>query len=314
MTACDPRTGTLWVGALAWGSPCSIFVARKDPGASEFNPAVTARVSAWVDKCWMAAGPRPGEPDSTRLYVTYDEGIIWSDDMGETWTDPNPLGTGLGFLPRMGPGGAVYVAYWDLGYGVMLKRSFDGGETFTTHQIATRMDTWATGDGSRFPGTFRVPPLAYLDVDANTGYLYAAYFDTTDIVGGQANVDLYFTKSTDQGASWAAPVIANGDADPPGDQFFCWLEVDEDSRLHMVYFDSRHTEQTDGAAHGMLDAYYAYSVNDGGSWMEFRLTPQSWDSMDDAVSGGGQFVGDYLGMGAAGRRAYPVYILSLIHI
>ena len=57
-----------------------------------------------------------------------------------------------------------------------------------------------------------------------------------------------------------------------------------------------------------LDAYYAYSVNHGETWMEFRLTPDSWDSSFDGLPGDAQFLGDYLGLGAAGNRAYPTYM------
>jgi len=307
MTAFDPRTGTIWAGAISWGNTHCLYVARKNPGDTEFQPSVAARLG-YLDKCWMAAGPRPGLPDTTRLYVAYNEGVIWSDDMGDSWTYPHSLGGGIGYLPRVGPNGEVYVAYWDFGSGMLLKRSLNGGESFTTHTVATRMDVWGTQDGSRFPGDFRVPSMLYLDVDQNTGTLYACYFDTTNIVGGNRNVDLYFTKSTDQGTTWTEPVIANGDADPPGDQFWCWIECDKDGRLHMVYFDSRHTVQNDNVEHGMFDAYYSYSVNGGETWHEFRLTPDSWDSYDDGLNRYNQFIGDYLGLSVADNRAYPVYL------
>ncbi len=307
-TAFDPRTGTLWAGAMAWndGSVC-IYVARKDPGASEFHPSVVTGVAPWMDKPWMVAGPRPGEPDSTRLYITYNEGVIWSDDMGDSWTSPLPLGTGVGFLPRIGPGGEVYVAYYDYGTQMRLRRSLNGGGSFSYHTIATRMDAWGTQDSDRFPGRFRVPPLVYMDVDQNTGHLYAAYSDVTEVVDDQFNVDIYFTKSTDMGKSWSTPVVMNSDADPPGDQFFSWLEADKDGRLHMLSLDTRYVAQEDQTLHGMIDAHYSYSVNGGETWMEFRITPESWDSDDSGYVSPGQFIGDYLGMGVAGNRAYPAY-------
>jgi len=123
MTAADPRTGTLWAGAISFsaGSNSGIFVARKDPGETTFHPAVMARTSNGTDKCWMAAGPRPGLPDTTRLYVAYNEGVIWSDNMGDTWTSPVSLGSGLGFLPRIGPNGELYIVYWDGGTGMKRK-------------------------------------------------------------------------------------------------------------------------------------------------------------------------------------------------
>ena len=171
--------------------------------------------------------------------------------------------------------------------------------------MATRMDVWPPQDGSRFPGQFRVPALCYMDVDENTGTLYTVYFDTTNIVDGNANVDLYFTKSEDRGDTWTTPVVINKDAAIPGDQFFPWIEVDQEGRLHIVYLDSRNTVQDDNVPNGMFDAYYIFSEDGGDNWREYRLTPQPWDS---ALAGGGTFIGDYLGLAAGGNRIYPAYL------
>jgi hypothetical protein len=301
MVAHDDRTGTLWLGAMSFFGGGGIYVSRLDPGETEFEPSVMAETGG-VDKGWMAAGIRPGLPDTTRLYITYNLGIIWSDNMGDTFTNPVSLGSGIGFLPRVGPNGEVYVAYWDFDDGVKLKRSLNGGASFTTHTIATRMDVWGTQDGSRFPGQFRVPSLNYLDVDPNTGTLYAVYFDTTNIVDGQSNVDIYFCKSFDQGTTWSTPVVINGDNDQPGDQFFPWIEVDQQGRVHVMYLDSRHTRQNDNVSNGFFDAYYNYSDDGGTTWNEFRLSPTSWSSA------GAGFLGDYSGMAVAGNFVYPVYI------
>lgn len=308
MSAFDPRTGTLWAGAISFSSNGSLYVARLDPGETEFNPSVNADLGGGIDKCWMAAGIRPGQPDSTRLYIAYNFGIIWSDNMGDSFTNPTSLGQGIGFLPRVGPNGEVYVSYWNFGSGLLLKRSLNGGASFSTHTIATRMDTWGTQDGSRFPGTFRVPPFATFDVDENTGHLHATYFDTTNIVNGQRNVDLYYTRSTDQGTTWTTPVVINTDNNPPGDQLFAWIECDYAGRLHIVTFDSRHTVQNDGIANGMFDAYYTYSTDGGDSWDEIRLTEQSWNSNNDGLNRSQQFMGDYLGIATSGDHVFPVYL------
>lgn len=304
-TAFDDRTGTLWAGAISFGDNGGLYVARLDPGETQLNTPVMADIDGGVDKAWMVTGPTPDDLEKTRLYITYNFGIIQSNNMGDSWTDPVSLGSGVGFLPRVGPEGEVYVAYWDLGTGMMLKRSLNGGDTFVTRTIATRMDVWPINDGSRFPGQFRVPPMCYMDVDDDTGVLYAVYFDTTNIVFGNANVDLYFTKSEDQGDSWTTPIVINQDAAIPGDQFFPWIEVDEEGRIHIVYLDSRNTVQDDDVLHGMFDAYYIFSEDGGDNWMEFRLTPQPWDS---ALAGDGTFIGDYLGLAAGGDHIFPVYL------
>jgi hypothetical protein len=301
MVAHDDRTGTLWAGAISFTSGGGIYVARMNPGDTSFMPSVMAE-HGYVDKGWMAAGPGPPISGGTRLYCAYNLGIIWSEDMGDTWTNPVSLGSGIAFLPRVGPNGEVYVAYWDLGSGVMLKRSLDGGQTFTTHTIAVRMDVWGVQEGSRFPGTFRVPSMTYIDVDPNSGVLYAVYFDTTNWPGGQANVDMYFTKSINQGTTWSTPVVINGDSDPPGDQFFPWIEVDQVGRVHVMYLDTRNVAQNDNVSNGFFDAYYNYSDDGGLTWNEYRLTPESWSSAGDG------FLGDYSGMAVSQNKVYPVYI------
>lgn len=308
MTCYDNRTGNLWVGAISFASNGGVYVARRSPGGLGFLPSVMTWPSYGADKCWMAAGVDPDDPDQTRVYVAFNEGCQASTDLGSTWTSPVDLGYGLGFLPRVGPQGQVYVAYWDAGNAMMLRRSFDGGESFgPAIVVAQRMDDWGIG-GSRFPGDFRVPPLNYLAVDPNDGTLYCVYFDTTNMVSGNYNVDLYFTKSTDQGATWTPPVVINQDGDPPGDQFWPWIEVDAGGTLHMVFYDTRHTDQDDDAIHGMIDAYYACSDDGGETWSEYRLTPESFDSYDDGLDRPDQFLGDYLGLTVAGERVYPCYL------
>ncbi len=308
MTCYDNRTGTMWVGAIAFGSNGGLYVARHIPGTTTFEPSVMARADGSADKGWMAAGPAPGDPDQTRVYMAYNHGSIYSTDMGDTWSDPVNLGGGLGFLPRVGPQGQVYVAYWDVSDGVKLKRSLNGGASFTTHTIATRLDVWGTQSGSRFPGTFRAPSLNYIAVDPNDGTLYCVYFDTTMMIGSDYNVDLYFTKSTDQGTTWTTPRVINGDNFPPGDQFFCWLEVDQDGAIHMVFFDTRQTPLPDDSTHGMFDAYYSTSNDGGDTWHEYRLTPSMFDSDDDGLDRPTQFIGDYSGLAVGGNRVYPCYL------
>ncbi len=309
MAAFDDRTGALWIGAISFAGNGGVFVARKNAGQDFFQPSVMADATGGADKCWMAAGPRPGEPDTTRLYIAYNLGVIWSDDMGQTFTNPVSFDGGIGFVPRVAADGTLYVGYWDFGNKLRIARSTNGGGSFTTITVVTLMDAWGVGvDNSRFPGTFRVLQTLYFDVDPNDGALYAVYSDNTGFVGGNANVDLYFTKSTDMGSSWTTPVIINGDENPPGDQFFTWLEIDHAGRIHIVFLDSRNTVQNDGVTHGMFDNYYMVSEDSGNTWTEHRLSAQSWDSDDDGLNRPDQFIGDYYGMSVAGGRVTPVYL------
>jgi len=309
MTAYDERTGNLWVGAISFASNGGLYVARKEPGSPNFLPSVQVGQQSFADKCWMQAGPLPDDPDSTVVYIAYNEGVVRSTDLGDTWSSPVFAGFGIGFLPRIGPEGEVYVTYWDFGFGVRISRSFDGGQSFETNiPVATRLDTWSTQDGSRFPGNFRVPPLNALAVDQRTGKLHLIYFDTTDTVNGNRNVDLYYTTSTDQASSWTTPVIIPVDDSDIGDQFFPWLEIDDKGRLHLVIYDSRRTDQNDGVLDGFFDAAYLYSTDDGATWTEARLTPEPFNCANDGLNRSQQFLGDYNGLGFGGNTVYPCYV------
>lgn len=306
MTTGDDRTGTLWAGGISFAGNGGVFVARKEPGAPVFGDPVMARVTGGADKGWMAAGPDPATPDQTRVYIAYNEGLLSSADMGDTWDGPVSLGSGLGFLPRVGPAGELYVAYWDFFDRVELLRSFDGGLSFDPPLlIAQRMDVWGI-DGSRVPGDYRVASLQGLAVDPRDGTLYAVYPDTTDLTSGNFNVDVYFTKSFDRGNTWTVPVILNADALPTGDQFFPWIEIDRSGRLHVTFYDTRNSAQSDNAPQALIDAYYAFSDDGGLSWTERRLTPSAFDTGQDGF--GGAFIGDYIGLSNAGKRTIPCYM------
>lgn len=308
MTAVDPRTGTLWVGAISFAGNGGLFVARKQPGAGVFEPAVMTLVSGSADKGWLAAGPRPSEPDSTRLYAAYNLGLQHSDDLGASWSSPVSLGSGVGFLPRVGPDGTVYISYWDYLDGHRLRRSTDGGQTMSAPiRITTLLDLWDIFSSPQVPGNFRVPQLPALAVDPVEGTLYCVYFDTSAVVGSDADVDLFLTRSDDDGSTWTAPVVISADPDPPGDQFFPWLEVDSSGRLHLLYLDSSGIVQPDSAATAWLEAVYAWSDDGGASWTTHLLTGSPFDTgLTDL--GNGQFIGDYSGLAAAGEHSWPVYL------
>ncbi len=313
MTAYDPRTGTLWAGAISFGPNGGVYCARLEPGQTDFEPAQMIQVAAGADKGWMAAGPDPADLDRTLVYAAYNFGVARSTDLGDTWQGPVTLGSGVGFLPRTGPNGELYVAYWDFDSKHLLRRSFDGGVTFGAPiTIVDRMDVYGLQENSAIPGFFRAPSLQGFAVDPSSCHLYCVYFDTTSQTGTQKDVDVYLTKSTDQGVSWSIPTIVNGDSSFEQDQFFPWIEVDDDGGLHVIFYDTRHNAQLDEAGGALLDTYYAYSDSDGAAWTEFRLTPNSWDSQDALLGGGFTlgYLGDYIGLSAGGGRVLPSYMAT----
>lgn len=312
MAAHDHRDGTLYAGGMSFAGNGGIYVARLDPGDTVFQPSVMARINGSVDKGWMAVGVDPFNNNNSRIYIAYNQGLSRSSDRGNTWQGPVGMGSGLGFCPRVAPDGTVYIETWVYGSPqILLWKSTDGGQTVTGPTlIASRLDVWGV-DGTRFPGNFRVPPLNTFAIDPNDGTLYVIYFDTTQVVSGNRDVDLYFTRSTNGGASWSTPKIINeGAGDPQADSFFPWLEVDRSGRLGVVYYDTRNGHRNDNQNPALVDTYFTYSEDRGNTWHETRLTPTTWSSTYDGFGDG--FIGDYLGMsaaqGPAGSYFWPLYL------
>ncbi len=307
MTAYDARTNTLFAGGIS-RAKC-IYVAQKIPGQNAFGPSKVAAASSWPDKGWMAAGPRPNLPDTTRLYITYNEGVIWSDDFGSTWTPPQSLGTGFGFLPRVGTEGQLYLTYWDGYWGIKFSKSMDGGQTWTAPvQPATRMTSWGV-ETYGIPGTFRNFTNNAMAVSPVTGEIVILYVDQTNIVNGQKNLDLYLVRSSDGGESWADPErMPFRPLNQVSDMIFPWIEFTADGRLHLFAMDTAlNPGQTDGVEPGLWDQTYYYSDDDGVTWSSrFRLTPSSWDSSFHNT-GSTKFLGDYQGIAATYKNVLPVY-------
>jgi hypothetical protein len=308
MTAYDARTNTLFAGGISRGK--CLYVAKKLPGQNAFSPSVVARLSTWPDKGWMAAGARYGLPDTTRLYIAYNEGVIWSDDLGATWTPPTSLGVGYGFLPRVGPNGELYITYWDGYWGIKFSSSFDGGQTWTAPvQPATRLVSWGV-ESYGIPGQFRNVTNNAMAVNPVNGDIVILYYDQTNIVDGQKNLDLYFVRSHDDGETWTpARRLPFRPLSQVSDMVYPWVEFSGDGRLHLMAMDtSFNPGQIDGVPHGFWDQVYYYSDDEGDTWSQrFRLTPTSWDSYNDGTGLGFRFLGDYQGMAMNAKSVWPVY-------
>ncbi|MBI5863963.1 MAG: hypothetical protein HZB38_05565 [Planctomycetes bacterium] len=332
MTGADPRTGTLWVGAA---SNASFFVAKWN-GAG-FEPASTF---AWVestDKPFMAAGPRPGQPNTTRLYVSFwatsGRYLTWSDDFGATWPGNLPLpsppaGLSISTLPRVGPNGELYIFTDDGRFGIYLIRSLsENAGTPNLEQpirIATRLDTWDPGRPEfnvRIPGYFNAAPYTHGAVDpVSDGTLYCVYHDTTRALCSCCpevctawDIDIYFVMSTDFGATWTpVPQRILGADHVPYDQFFPWIEAVRSpversaTRLDLVFFDTRGAVHTDADYPALLRTQYAWSNDRGATWQEttvaprFAGAPAVWRATDT-------WYGEYIGMASAPTLAVPVY-------
>jgi len=157
-----------------------------------------------------------------------------------------------------------------------------------------------------------IPDVA---VDPRNGNLYAVWMDLR-FDGGIALVDhdnIAFTMSTDGGRTWSRTIKVNQTPtdEPNYDQqaFTPSVAVGSDGTVTVTYYDFRNNTEDPAA----LDTDY-FAVNcdadcaDPASWTgnETRITPASFD-IRKAPYARGYFLGDYMGLDAAGSDFVSVF-------
>src|SRR5205807_205562 len=224
----------------------------------------------------------------------------FSDDGGVTWSplvEINGSTAALqGSQPMFLPNGNVVIVYWNFGSRTSpFQRlesvvSTDGGATFSApHQISLATE-W--NEPSIRSGSF-LPSAA---VDRTTGNIYVVYQTVLD------GPRVAFTKSTDGGVTWSAPIAISDNPTGAG-VFNPAINVSPDGQtLSVVFYDHRDNPGSDT----LVDLYMAQSLDGGASWgRNFRLTSISTDASltplttDPDGNATGYMLGDYLGVASS---------------
>ncbi|MHB8585764.1 MAG: sialidase family protein [Thermoplasmatota archaeon] len=164
-------------------------------------------------------------------------------------------------------------------------------------------------------------------LSAHRGRLYAVQGEN---VSGQADISIRW--SDDNGTTWSNPTTVNTDAQtcgftgnasgngtlsPPSGKAACWaghdqwmpdVAVTNDGTVHVLFMDRRWDP-----ANRLIDLTYATSADGGHNWTNTRVTSQSFDGdLGRHQNGGVPFIGDYLGIDAAGMDVWGGFPDSLI--
>jgi hypothetical protein len=240
--AVNQTTGVFYYGQNATiGGNTAIGVARSTDDCVTFGAAVRAsQVLAGTtldDKPSIAVDNTNGAATGniyvcwTRFFTVAGTGMSElrfsrSTDGGLTYVNEQilvPNGTApFGCSVRVGPGGEVNVAWADRAGAtindIRFRRSTDAGLNFTPavsvstgnrHPgIDTIVNCGAGGNRPTLTGNIRMLHQAWLAVDTTAGSfdgnLYAVW--ASDPVGTPDNSDVFFSRSTNGGANWSAPV------------------------------------------------------------------------------------------------------------
>jgi hypothetical protein len=267
------------------------------------------------DVVYVAAGEsqevRAGEStENLRMVVSRDAGRTWTAPFNVNAPDENAIEQSQ---PVIGRGGHVYVAYRVRGRGQQ-PGSFTPEGFVTVAKSTDRGRTWSRVRTARVQGYVRPGPAqppfpANAQFTASTFPRLAADRRTDDVyvVFGQGpgpaptlprstrarkadhfihpDIDVYFQRSADGGASWSPPKQVNTS---PQVNFEVtqarhpWVNVAPNGRVDVVWQDRRHWYR--GCVHTHVactearlgDTYYAYSTNRGTTFTRnYRISDRS---------------------------------------
>jgi hypothetical protein len=110
---------------------------------------------------------------------------------------------------------------------------------------------------SRLQGNFRTNAFPRIDVNPVNGHVYIVYNANP---GGPDGSDIFFTRSTNGGTTWSAPIRVNDDHSD-NDQYFPDIAVNAQGVIQALWYDQRLDPQN-----LRIDVYKAVSHNGGVSF------------------------------------------------
>ena len=213
----------------------------------------------------------------------FDAPVVISDNPG---SPKDSTGAAEGTDVAVAADGTVFVV-WSDSTGILLDRSLDGGVTFGADQRIA-----PTGDiVFNAAGVARANGYPSLEIDRGSGRMDVIWVEPR---GGRTGI--MFSGSADGGDVWSGPrEIPAGMPTAPGSRFSAWLGHDpSDGDLVVGYYQATST----GLAY-ML----AWSSDDG-------RTFSAWPWSASPFQPGGEFLGDYTGVAAAGGVAYGLWTVT----
>jgi hypothetical protein len=147
-------------------------------------------------------------------------------------------------------------------------------------------------------------------VDPHNGNVYAAWDD--DSLNGIDSI--FFSQSTDGGATWSAPIKVNRTPTniPAGDQqaFTATLGVLANGTVGVTYYDLRANTPAPGLPTNAWLVRCSASCGNPASWGNEAHVGGPFD-LEQAADAGGYFVGDYEGMTTSGNVFQPFFGMAV---
>ncbi len=305
----------------------TIGVARSENGGASWSAptnataTVTGTLGGFHDKEWMAVDNNPASRFRGNVYVSWtmfgpqtssirfvrstDGGLTWSQALALTELSPEDnLAEQVvqGSFIATGPGGEVYVAWYDSRVsGIRLRKSVDGGATFS--DPVTALSPVGFTFSVFLTGNFDVPAFPQIAVDSSSGPGRGTVYVTANALTGAGHMDVFLTRSSDGGATWSAPLRVNNDATTT-DQFMPAIAVAENGNVGVAFYDRRN----DPDNNSLVDVYLALSSDNGRTFFtNQRVTTANWPVLPTPLGFRAGYHGDYIQMAAAGNNFYVAW-------
>lgn len=264
------------------------------------------------DKHWIAIDPNSGKMVVT--WTQFDEYgsddpqhfsnimVSTSDDNGRTWTEAKRINqvsggcldddhTTEGAVPTFGPNGEIYVS-WSVDDKIYFDMSLDGGYHWLEEDrmVANQPGGWVI----EIEGLNRCNGMPVTTCDLSkgehNGRIYVNWIDNRN-----GHYDNFVAYSDDQGVTWSAPQRVTNDV-TKRDQFLTWMTVDQSTGyLYCVYYDRRNYNSAE------TDVFWSYSKDGGKTWVDERISANSFTPITDI------FFGDYNNIDAVNGMIRPIW-------
>ncbi len=231
-------------------------------------------------------------------------------------------GTTIGADVRTSSAGHVF-AFWPTSGNrqIIVRKSTNGGASFAAAVSAAtsfsnpgavgiavpafanrRILTYVSGGAYRAPSVFGTVDNVYVswsDLSGAPGCNSPGQQPGTN-VNSDCKTRIWFTRSTNGGATWEAKRMINDQAGK-NDQFNQWLTVDEtNGTVAIIYYDT-----VEDAGRKKTHVFYQASLDHGATWSQpFRITTAQTDETVAGAEFGNQY-GDYNGLSGVARNFFP---------
>ena len=248
--------------AHAWDGRKTILW-RLPSGATQWEPPVTMR---FADREYIVVDHTQSKYRG-RIYVTGDPRpkagfvVFVSTDGGRTFNDPgvesDPGGGSMGNAVVASDG--TLIGFFADPQHVRAVASTDGGVTLRPSIV---VDRFVRAGGRKEAGKNNVNHFLHAAIDSGAGkFKDRVYLAWPDRRSGRSQI--YFTRSTDKGATWApSRVVTDNPASDENDQFMPTLAVNKEGVVGLLWYDRR--ESSDNRS---FYARFSASLDGGATWL-----------------------------------------------